>query len=174
MRYSQGTGSPNAKGNAVRQLVVKEKQLEQVRSDLIRRAYRLWDEKRGDRSMPSRADFDPVEMPKLLPSIILVDVEQPGDVLKIRLAGTKVVEMYGDDYTGRYMEGIDFGNVREKILAEYGHAAAAMRPVFSDHEFRKINDYRHSIERVILPLSNDDKTVNMLMAVLDFERMPET
>ena len=123
--------------------------------------------------MASRADFDPVEMPTLLPFIILLDVESPGGRLKVRLAGTKVVEMFGRDYTGEYLDEIDFGDVREKVLRDYGLAVSERRPVFSDHEFRKPNDYRHAIERAILPLSNDDTTVNMLIAVLDFERLPE-
>jgi hypothetical protein len=100
-------------------------------------------------------------------------VEQPETRLKVRLAGTKIVDMFGSDYTGMYMDEIDFGDVREKVLGEYLLCATEKRPLFSDHSFRKINDYYHSIERVLLPLSNDGKTVNMLMAVLDFERMRE-
>ena len=151
-------------------MIVGEKQLKNVKSPKLREAFKLWDSKRGKRHMPSRADFDPVEMPKLLPSIILVDVESDGPRLKIRLAGTKIVDMFGANYTGSYMDEIQFGDVREKILREYNLAASEKRPVFSDHEFRKLNDYHHTVERVILPLSNDDETVNMLLAVVDFER----
>ncbi|MBO6562919.1 MAG: PAS domain-containing protein [Nisaea sp.] len=154
-------------------MIASEKRLEDVRSPLVREAYMLWDDKRGARPMPARADFDPVEMPRLLASMILVDVEQPETRLKVRLAGTKIVDMFGSDYTGMYMDEIDFGDVREKVLGEYLLCATEKRPLFSDHSFRKINDYYHSIERVLLPLSNDGKTVNMLMAVLDFERMRE-
>ncbi len=119
--------------------------------------------------MPSRADFDPLEMPKLLPSIILVDVETPDRRLKVRLAGTKVVDMFGRDYTGEYLDEIDFGDVREKVLHEYGLAASEERPIFSDHAFRNAQDFHHSIERAILPLADDGATVNMLLAVLAFE-----
>lgn len=123
--------------------------------------------------MPSRADFDPLEMPQLLPFIILMDVEGSGNRLKVRLAGTKIVEMFGSDYTGNYLDEIDFGDVMEKVLFEYGLAVTEKRPVFSDHSFRKPNDYRHAIERAILPLSNDGDSVNMLLAILDFERLTD-
>lgn len=148
----------------------EEKQFESVKSPLLRNAFALWDSKRGNRLMASRADFDPLEMPKLLSSIILVDVENNGAKLKIRLVGTKVVDMYGSDFTGRNMEDIDFGDVRSKILAEYRLAVHEKRPVYSDHEFRKLNDYHRTIERAIFPLSDDDHTVNKLIAFLDFER----
>lgn len=149
----------------------EEKQFESVMSPLLRDAFALWDSKRGNRRMASRADFDPLEMPKLLSSIILVDVENNSTKLKIRLTGTKVVEMYGSDFTGKNMEDIDFGDVRDKILAEYRLAVIEKRPVFSDHEFRKLNDYHCTIERAIFPLSDDDNTVNKLIAFLDFERV---
>jgi len=152
-------------------MIAFEKRLEDVVSPLVHEAHRLWQSKRGTRHLPSRADFDPVEMPGLLSSMILVDVEIPETRLKVRLAGTKIVEMFGSDYTGKYLDEIEFGDVRSKILTEYKLCATEKRPLFSDHTFRKLNHYYHSIERVLLPLSNDDETVNMLMAVLEFERM---
>lgn len=96
------------KTDAVLHLSVDEKQFERVRSPLLREAFKLRNSKRGNRRMASRADFDPVEMPRLLSSIILIDVESDGARLRIRLAGTKVVDMYGRDYTGRYLDDIDF------------------------------------------------------------------
>ncbi len=124
--------------------------------------------------MASRSDFDPLEMPRLLSSIILIDVEGSDAHLRIRLVGTKIVDMYGSDYTGKYMNEIDFGDVRNKVLKEYHLPVSEKRPVFSDHEFRKLNDYHHTIERAIFPLSDDDNTVNKLIAFLDFERVPKT
>lgn len=144
-----------------------------MRSPLLREAFKLWNSKRGTRRMASRSDFDPLEMPRLLSSIILIDVEGSDAHLRIRLVGTKIVDMYGSDYTGKYMNEIDFGDVRNKVLKEYHLPVSEKRPVFSDHEFRKLNDYHHTIERAIFPLSDDDNTVNKLIAFLDFERVPK-
>ncbi len=154
-------------------LSVEEKQFERVRSPLLREAFKLWNSKRGNRRMAKRADFDPLEMPRLLSSIILIDVENDGARLRIRLVGTKIVDMYGSDYTGKYLDEIDFGDVRNKVLNEYHLPIFEKRPVFSDHDFRKLNDYHHTIERAIFPLSDDDNTVNKLIAFLDFERVQE-
>lgn len=144
------------------------KPIEEVRSAMLSRAYAYWNAKRGDSPMPARADLDPVDIPRLLPNIILMDVTQPDDRLKVRLVGTLVVTMFGSDYTGLFLDEIDFGQVREKILTEYNGAVTAARPLFSDHPFRKLGGYMFDIERVILPLSEDGRRVTMLLAVLDF------
>ena len=119
------------------QLNIDEKPFARVKSPLLRKAFALWDGKRGTHLMPRREDFDPVEMPRLLSSIILVDV----------------------------------GDVREKVLTEYRLPVLEKRPVFSDHEFRKLNNYHHTIERAIFPLSDDRVIVDKLIAFLDFERV---
>lgn len=131
-------------------------------------AHAYWDAKRAGRSMPSRADIQPQEIPRLLPGVILVDVE-PSDLrLRVRLAGTMVVEAYGEDYTGRYLDEIYFGGERDKVLSDYRMVVELRQPYCSDHRFHNVNDTTYDIERLILPLSNDDKAVNMLLAVLSF------
>ncbi|MCC3304284.1 PAS domain-containing protein [Sneathiella sp. HT1-7] len=152
-------------------MMVDEKKIEDVKSEMLQKAYQLWESKREGRSIPSRSNFDPLEMPKILPHIILIDVEEPTSRLKVRLVGTRVVEMFGGDYTGMYLDEVDFGEARNKILEDYQTAASMKRPLFSDHMFRKLNKYTQNIERVILPLSDDDKRINILFAVLDFEEV---
>ena len=107
-------------------------------------------------------------MPKLLPYIILVDVERSEPRLCVRLSGTNVVNVFGGDYTALYLDEIDFGDVRPKFLHDYHFAVDAKRPLFSDHKFRRLSGTYLNIERVILSPSDDDEIVNMLMAVLSF------
>ena len=146
----------------------EEKGREAVASPMLLSAYDLWVTNLRGRTLPSRADFDPVDMPKLLPHIILVDVENPGPRLRVRLSGTNVVNVFGGDYTGQYLDEIDFGDARQKILHDYIFAVDAKRPLFSDHKFRRLSGTYLNIERVILPLSDNDDSVNILMAVLSF------
>jgi len=146
----------------------EEKRREDVASPMLRAAHDLWSANLKGRTLPARADFDPVDMPKLLPHIILVDIEHPGPRLRVRLSGTNVVNVFGGDYTGQYLDEIDFGDARPKILHDYLFAVDARRPLFSDHKFRRLSGTYLNIERVILPLSDDDETVNILMAVLSF------
>lgn len=144
------------------------KPVAEARSRLLQRIYAYWLEKRGDRAMPARADLDPIDIPALLPNLVLIDVLPPDARLKVRLVGTWIVNLFGGDYTGRYLDEIDFGEAKDDIVREYGAAAAGAVPVCSDHRYRNLGGELFDIERLILPLSADGETVTMLLIVLDF------
>ena len=149
------------------------KPIAEARSPLIRQLYDYWHGKCCGRSMPARADIDPLDIPVLLPYLILVDVLPPDGRLKVRLMGTWIVNMFGHDYTGRFLDEVDLGEARDEILREYAEAAALARPVCSDHWYRSLGDQLYDIERLILPLSTDGTTVSMLLIILEFtERRP--
>lgn len=169
----RGRTGRNAGGEGGPHMSLTGKPLAEVRSPLLREIHAYWEEKRGTRSLPAREDFDPLEFPKLLPNVILMDVLPPEGRLKVRLVGTLVVQMFGGDYTGLYLDQIDFGEMRQKILDEYGAAAQSADAVFTDHRFRKLGGGLVDIERVILPLSQDGQRVTMLFALLDFTRRQE-
>ena len=62
--------------------------------------YSYWESKRGDRSMPARADIDPAEIPSLLSIILLMDTSTAGEY-RYRLVGTEIVRWLGRDTTGQ-------------------------------------------------------------------------
>jgi hypothetical protein len=69
----------------------------------LRELHAIWLEKCEAGRLPSRADFDPVELPPaLLPWITIFDIE--GERLRIRLVGTGIVQALGMDNTGRYVD----------------------------------------------------------------------
>jgi hypothetical protein len=57
-----------------------------------------WEQIAGDRPIPLRDDFDPLQVPSLLPNILIVDRHE-GEY-RYRLVGTRVVSIYGHDVTG--------------------------------------------------------------------------
>lgn len=60
-----------------------------------------WQSKRIDERPPDRAAIDPVEIPKLLPNVLLIDViGQPAYDFHYRLLGTAIVAIDGVDYKG--------------------------------------------------------------------------
>ena len=88
-----------------------------IASARLRQLHDYWNQRRAGRRMPARADIDPLDIPRLLPNLLLIDVETGSGRLKVRVAGTHVVEMYGSDYTGRYLDEIDFGDRRAAVRA---------------------------------------------------------
>lgn len=60
-----------------------------------------WHSKRTDDRPPLRADIDPVDIPRLLPNVLLIDVVgQPAYDFHYRLLGTAIVSVDGVDYKG--------------------------------------------------------------------------
>ena len=61
-----------------------------------------WHRKRAGRAAPRRLDIEPTEVPQLLPHIQLID--RVGDRFRYRLCGTAIVEAYGRELTGKFLD----------------------------------------------------------------------
>ena len=54
--------------------------------------------------MPDRADISPAHFPlRLLPQVSLIDAKLGSGKLKVRLAGTRLREIYDREITGLYL-----------------------------------------------------------------------
>src|SRR5262249_10124408 len=79
--------------------------------------YRYWDAKRAGSSMPRRADIDPMELVRFLPSLMIVDVVADARRYVYRLVGTREVSARGRDPTGRPVGEAFIGSSREKVFS---------------------------------------------------------
>jgi hypothetical protein len=66
-----------------------------------RELFDYWLRSAGARRMPARSDLDPLKVPRLLPSIGLIDVREGLDDASFRLAGTRLHDIYGQEITGK-------------------------------------------------------------------------
>jgi hypothetical protein len=125
-----------------------------------------WDEKRGTRAMPSRADIDPTTIGKdLLPWIALTEVIDGGARFRFRLCGTGLASIAGLDLTGRFIDELNPNlEYAAYIMDLYRLAVARRRPVYSETSYVASSVKPRSTVRLICPLSNDGATVNMCIA----------
>ncbi|MGF1609067.1 MAG: PAS domain-containing protein [Kiloniellales bacterium] len=138
----------------------------------IATVYRLWDERRGGRAMPSRADFDPVDMPRhVLPGVLLVDVESEPRRFRYRLVGTRDVDRRGHDPTGLDVTEGYYGPDAERALETYGYVAATARPLYRSDTVLDNNHVPRDEERLFLPLGSDGKTVDMILVFVVWQRL---
>ncbi len=126
-----------------------------------------WKSRKGDRIVPARADIDPVDIPRLLPRVMLVDIETgpSGDLdFRYRLSGTGIRNVHGYDATGLRPRDLKPALYGKLIHAHYRAAVEARAPLA--HVIAMItNKKQRSYARIILPLSDDGETINMLMTV---------
>jgi hypothetical protein len=123
-----------------------------------------WSAKRGDRPMPSRREIDPIELgPAVLPHLMLVDIEA-GPRFRYRLFGTAVSEAFGSDPTGQYIDSIMVGRYRDFLLGLYSDLVAMKKPVYSTSIYGNPIGEKMWTQRLMLPLSSDGDTVDMVLA----------
>jgi len=130
------------------------------RSPLLRQLYAYWDTQRAGRRMPSRQDMDPLGIdPRLLPWIMLLDVEQAPRRFRYRLVGTRLVEVMDRDLTGRYLDDLrDLGPVMDTILSRYDTVVDSRSPLNFEDDLVDVNG-----DRLALPLGETDNQVQAIM-----------
>lgn len=139
---------------------------EDLKDPRLAQGLAYWYRIRGDRRMPSRRDIRPGEILALLPHVFLVDVLRPPLRFRIRLAGTEIVNRFGEEITGRTLEEIDLAHRGPAIAAIYAAAIADRAPVLSHEEFLRRDGRFMHYRRLVCPLSSDGMLVDMLFGVL--------
>ncbi len=128
-----------------------------------------WLEKCASDHVPTRAALDPVEIPRLLPYVNLYDVIWNGGGephFRFRLVGTNNVDLYGRDATGRSFEDAYKGETLNEQIQVFSEVAKAWTPILDRRrlpiEGRDFINY----ERLLLPLSSDGETVDMIIGCM--------
>lgn len=135
--------------------------------------YEYWAARRGVRRMPSRGDVDPIDLPRHLAELMLVDVTRPPLRFRYRLVGTSIVYASGSDHTGRYFDEMEFFAKYPLVLEQYREVAAGGAPLLSLEPFpNPLNGTTYEVERLLLPLSADGKLVDMIIAYFCFKSGP--
>ena len=94
-----------------------------------RELFDFWLEAAGRRSMPARSDLDPLKVPRLLPSIGLIDVRSGVDNACFRLAGTRLPEIYGQEITGKRASEVFAGESEDYWRRIHDRVVETRRPL---------------------------------------------
>jgi hypothetical protein len=141
--------------------------LDQLESPILRRFFQYYLEKSGSRPMPARRDLDPGDFPYALGDITLIDEDYDPLRFRFRLDGSRHVERFGFDLTGRSLDEFPYPEMRQAIYSGYREVVEAAIPhrYFRDLE----SDGRwFRYETIILPLADDGRKVNMLISAISF------
>ena len=125
--------------------------------------FSYWSERCHGRPAPTRADIDPVDIPHLLPHIVLTEiVDGPGSGerrVRFRLAGTQIEKHFGCVLANRYLDELKRGNYLSYVMGLYERLISEVRPLYTEDCF---GDALRA-KRLMLPLSDDGRTVNMVL-----------
>lgn len=143
--------------------------LAQVDDQRLIDTYCYWDRLRGARFAPAYAEVDPVDIPKLLRYLLVTDVESgpEGRRYRYRLCGTEVEQHFGRAMKGCYIDTLMEGGYRSYIEGLYDRLVNERSPVYS------VSSYEERLlqtKRLMLPLSSDGQTVDMVLSAQVFIR----
>lgn len=131
----------------------------------LQRLLDYWEKGRGARALPARSDINPGDLRFLLGHLILLDVVREPLRFRVRLQGTEVEWWMGGDLTGKTIDQLSSPTLAAAAQEHLAASAEAARPCHRIGE-QKVADVPRRYEALILPLSADGKTVNMLLAAV--------
>jgi hypothetical protein len=135
---------------------------------------RYWEQKRGDRRMPRRADIEPSDLVPYLPCMMIVDVVADVRRYVYRLVGTREVEMRGHDPTGRPVLEAFLGAGPEEVFSNYDRVVESRAPHVDTETVVTTENRLDDSEVIFLPLSEDGETVSQILVYTVFDPRPET
>lgn len=132
-----------------------------------------WAAKRGERLMPARADIDPLEIVSILPHVVLIDVlrdARPGWPLdfRYRVMGTTVDAHMSRRFTGVKMSDVPHQQPDSQLFRNFAHVVKTREPQFNRVPYVGPHKDFLSVVDLVMPLSTDGETVDMLMSIVDF------
>lgn len=126
-----------------------------------------WDSKRGGRFAPPRSAIDPTEIVSALPRVKLVDVLRGPDGaldFRFRLAGTEIGSILGTELTRLRPLDLQPPQFGALVHEHYAQCVRERRPLLHRVDIDSVRRV-HSYARLLLPLSSDGETIDMLMTV---------
>ena len=123
--------------------------------------YRLWQSKRGGRTLPARSDFGHRELVPWFGNLILLDVVNGGADYRYRLFGVTLAQEAGFDMTGKLLSEYPLKDRLPHFYEVFAQVLRNRAPALSEHDPGVTNVRRR--RRLILPLGKDGETVDMMM-----------
>jgi hypothetical protein len=126
--------------------------------------YRLWRDAREGQGVPTRQALSPETLRAWLGSLAIYERTGGDDDFRVRLEGTKLVAMSGEDRTGELISELDrrFGT---DLLACCLEVCRVRLPLFDSAVPILPKSYRYA-QRLLLPLSLDGENATQVMLSL--------
>jgi hypothetical protein len=162
----------------------------------LQRLYRYWQEKCAGRLFPDRADIDPLDFNYLLGYVTMVDIievdQSPSPTGRplagqeanpatsaiarrryyFRLDGSRLAEISGTDYTGRYLDELPWPDYVDFIRWTYDEVQRRKRPL-GYRRHGDIDQHTFDEETIILPLgAGHGQVEKLLVAVIPGQISP--
>jgi hypothetical protein len=136
---------------------------------VLRELFLYWAGIRDGRSMPARRDLDPLDIPALLPWVLLTDVLRNPLDFRYRLVGTGVAGLSRHDYTGRRFSELAHTQSDSVVWQVRVAVVETRRPMQALVPYTGSLTGVTGVASLYLPLSADGRTVDMILCGAVYE-----
>lgn len=145
----------------------------ELRSEMIHALHRWWTNKCAA-DIPDRNDFDPADFKRLLPNILITDIEQAPFRVRYRVVGTRVVEATGFNITGRYLDELMPTEAEAPWLQLYERCCELRSPVIGTSTCTTTNGGLFTHEFGLFPLRKNGTSVDQVLSIEDYGDLAST
>lgn len=140
--------------------------LRQTYHPKIRKIIDYWQSIHPESGLPGRQHIDPSDFPDLLPHVRLVDVVGDPPRFRVRLCGDRIRDHFGSCQQGQYYDEMYPGFKDRPTFSDFIEAIATGKPSWNKGSCELNPERIHvPLERIVLPLASDGKTVDMLLVI---------
>lgn len=136
----------------------------------FRAFFDYWRERAPPGLLPGRKHIDPLDIPALLPGVVLYDVVgDPAGALasprfRFRLVGTMMCETVGVDPTGRFLDEMVLADKKDAVQAAFLSVARDGVAHYWENPLWSADRSYLRLQRLALPLASDGVTVDKIVA----------
>ena len=133
-----------------------------------RQLYDYWLSRAEQGSIPTRSCINPADIPRLLPFVSLIDVGDSLEVSRVRLAGTRLRDVFDREITGLSIDDLDLGPKRDYWMTAYRHTVVDGKPTQGIVRGPRVNK-EHLVQYWIrLPLAGENGSGVRMILGLDY------
>ena len=143
---------------------ISDKDLSPVQREFL--AY--WRAKAGDRVAPQRQDLDVLDVPTLMPHVIIFDVLNDPLDFRYRLVGTVIRDMSSKDYTGMKMSEIEGRGPESTVWSLLDQVRLSQMPAHNAIDYVGPKKDIRKLSDLFLPLVDAYGETNMIVIVTSF------
>jgi hypothetical protein len=132
-----------------------------------RALFEIWQTLKGERLAPRREEVTLAHTRALTSSLWFIDVVDGGKDYRFRLGGEEIVRFLGGRHTGQLLSELPDNPFFVRMKKTLSHCVAHGKPVSLGPSAATYPGKEHwEVEVVVLPLSEDGRTVSCLMGTL--------
>ncbi|WP_419902907.1 PAS domain-containing protein [Kiloniella sp.] len=135
-------------------------------SPKVRKFYNYWLSIHPEgEGLPSRQDFDPMDIIDLLPIVWMLDVYRNPLRFKFRLLGTALAPILGKEPTGQWLDEAFPGVMDSGAFNDYRYIAETNNALYRKGTPQYIVPEYKTIERLLMPLVDKNNQCEILLGI---------